>query len=407
MNNLPSIPTPEAYIPIEALEEDILNGPKECKETFISTPSTSESYLEKIVATEKKLQILKKKRIVFSPPIITRLDAPVIFRYTINVIQGQSGVHKSRLASHFASQILQKQGCTINLLDLEYDDTSQDLMVYVDTERNHCEQFPCFVQEVLENAGYSIEEDPEMFRYTSLLDVPRKDRFPAVNEYLTFLRQSTNKHMVIFLDVLTDCVEDFNRADKSLELIDFLNRMINEHNCTFFCVIHENPGQGKARGHLGTELINKASTVIQIAFEKGPDGEDSDLLKIKFLKCRNSRRLPSFHVYYSQEENRLMMADERDVKDVENSRQVSAIEPDVIAALEDLFQNVSSTSSTELVGILTKRFTTSEKTIRRRLSDILTNQTILNIRDKSWAFAKKKDGREIIYLITPMETGDE
>ena len=160
MNNLHSFPTPEAYIPIEALEEDILNGPEECKEIFISTPSISESYLEKIVATEKKLQILKKKRIVFSPPIITRLDAPGIFRYTINVIQGQSGVHKSRLASHFASQILQKQGCTINLLDLEYDDTSQDLMVYVDTERNHCEQFPCFVQEVLENAGYSIEEDP-------------------------------------------------------------------------------------------------------------------------------------------------------------------------------------------------------------------------------------------------------
>jgi hypothetical protein len=101
------------------------------------------------------------------------------------------------------------------------------------------------------------------------------------------------------------------------------------------------------------------------------------------------------------------MANEHDVKDVQNSRQVAAIEQDVIAALEDLFKSVSSTSATELIGILTKRFTTSEKTIQRRLSDILTNHTILNIRDKSHVFSKRKDGREIIYLITPMETGDE
>lgn len=395
------------YIPLEALEEDLLSDPKMNTEVRNPDFPSIGHYLDQLIATEENLRLLKKKPVVFSPPLTSRLNSAVIFPHTINVIQGQTGVHKSRFASHLASLLLQKHGCSINLMDFEYNQTCPNVIVYIDTERNQREQFPRFIQEIHENAGYSVEEDQTLLRYTSLLDIPRTNRFPVLNQYLTLLRQSTDKHMVIFLDVLTDCVEDFNRADKSLELIDFLNRMINEHNCTFFCIIHENPGQGKARGHLGTELINKASTVIQIAFENGPDGEDSDLLKIKFLKCRNSHRLPSFHVYYSQEENRLMMADERDVKDVENSRQVSAIEPDVIAALEDLFQNVSSTSATELIGILTKRFTTSEKTIRRRLSDILTNQTILNIRDKSWAFAKKKDGREIIYLITPMETGDE
>lgn len=398
---------PDSHIPLEALEEDLTNIPKRRTKISSPVPSLSDSYLEKIIATEKKLKLLKKQPIVFSEPIITQWDAPVIFRHTITVVQGQSGAHKSRLTSHVASQIIRKKGCIINLLGLKCTENSNVLAVYIDTERNQCEQLPRFVQEVLQNAGYSIEEDPEMFRYTSILDIPRKDRFHAVNEYLTHLRESTDRHIIIFLDVLTDCVEDFNRADKSLELIDFLNRMINDHNCTFFCVIHENPGQSKARGHLGTELINKASTVIQIAFEKGPDSEDSDLLKIRFLKCRNSKKLPTFYAYYVLDENRLVIADESDIKAVQNSRQVAAIESEVIEALENIFNDLSSIPATQLIDMLIKKFNTSEKTIQRRLSDILRNPASLNIRDRPWAFEKKKDGREVIYLITEMQPSDE
>lgn len=407
MNNI-SPQTPDSYIPIETLIEDLLHDSKDGIATSTYTSSSpAKSLLEKVLEKEKNLKILKKQPIIFSPPLITRLDAPVIFRHTINVIQGQMGVHKSRFASHFASSILKAPSCCINLLDLEYSGVSPDLVVYVDTERNQREQFPRFIQEVQENAGHPIEEDPEMFRFTSLLDIPRKNRFPAVNEFLTYLRKNTDNHMIIFLDVLTDCLEDFNKVDQSLELIDFLNRMINDHDCTFFCIIHENPGQGKARGHLGTELINKASTVMQIAFEKEATGEDSDLLKIKFLKCRNSKKLPSFHAYYISDENRLGIADERDIKTVQNSRQVAAIESDVIEVLENIFNDLSSINTTELIDLLKKEFQTSEKTIQRRLIDIVASPRTLNISGKPHIFAKRKDGRESIYFITAIESADE
>ena len=35
-------------------------------------------------------------------------------------------------------------------------------------------------------------------------------------------------------------------------------------HCTFWSVLHENPGNDKMRGHLGTEAANKASDVIRV-----------------------------------------------------------------------------------------------------------------------------------------------
>ena len=50
--------------------------------------------------------------------------------------------------------------------------------------------------------------------------------------------------------------------------LDLPNSTINTYDITFLCIIHENPYQEKARGHLGTELINKSSTALSINIEK-------------------------------------------------------------------------------------------------------------------------------------------
>lgn len=400
-----SIQKPEVNISLTALKEELSSNPKQISQKPSNVSVTT--YSERLLEIEEYLKRLKKQPVVFSPPLITRSSLPVIFRHTINVIQGQTGVHKSRFGSHLASLLLRNEGDNLNLLDFECMAIGQNMVTYIDTERNLSEQFPRFIQEIQENAGHEVKEDPVLFRYTSLLEVPRAERFTALNEYLYSLRKSTIEHMVIFLDVLTDCVEDFNRADKSLELIDFLNRMINEHKCTFICIIHENPGQGKARGHLGTELGNKASTIIQIAFEKGPDAEDSEILKVKFLKCRSSAKLPSFYAYYSKEENRLMIADERNIKSLQNSRQTMALESDVIEALEELFQTETALTAAGLTSDLKAEFGASEKTIQRRLSEIMANQTAIYIRNKPWVLDKRKDGRVTIYFITPQKTVHE
>ena len=113
----------------------------------------------------------------------------------------------------------------------------------------------------------------------------------------------------------------------SMKLIDMMNQTINRYDVTFLCLIHENPGSAdKARGHLGTEILNKASTVIQIGFEKDSQNHNTDLLKVAYLKCRSSKKHESFYVQYSDTEKGLILADFNTVNEVmDNKNQKAAL----------------------------------------------------------------------------------
>ena len=85
-----------------------------------------------------------------------------------------------------------------------------------------------------------------------------------------------------------------------MKLIDMMNQSINRYDVTFLYLIHENPvNTDKAPGHLGTEILNKASTVIQIGFEKDAQNHNTDLINVNFLKCRSSKKHDPFYVQYS------------------------------------------------------------------------------------------------------------
>jgi hypothetical protein len=58
--------------------------------------------LKAILSTSDMLRKLKANEIKFSEPVLTQADNPVIFPHTINVIQGQTGVHKADSQKLFA-----------------------------------------------------------------------------------------------------------------------------------------------------------------------------------------------------------------------------------------------------------------------------------------------------------------
>lgn len=294
---------------------NLINGVDFDQIPGIISSSDASSNLQILLATREKLRIKKAQDISFSGPILRQGENAIIYPRTITVIQGQTGVHKSRLAATICSAFLKLPGCETDLLGFNQNGCSDlHTILYVDTERNLDEQLPYALQQIQLKAGYEKEDHPENFQYLSLLQIARAERFTALNECLAFTRRSTLKPLFIVLDVTTDCISNFNDPVDSLQLIDMLNMAISEHNVTFLCIIHENPGTNtKARGHLGTEISNKASTVIQVGFKKDSENVDTDLLEVKYLKCRQSERYPSFYVKYSKEASGLIMAETDDV----------------------------------------------------------------------------------------------
>lgn len=371
---------------------------------FIDETSLSEN-LNIILETQGKLRLLKSSDIRFADPIIKQNENAVIFPHTINVIQGQAGVHKSRLAEFFCAALLKTHHCTNELLGLKRTSFEPiNTVVYVDTERNLSEQFPYALQSIQIKAGYNKEAHPPNFEYISLLQINRNERFAALDEYLKHIKKQTDNPLFIVLDVSTDCIEDFNKTDKSMELIDLMNMAINEHNVVFLCLIHENPKSDKARGHFGTELMNKASTVMQVGFEKDSSNNDTDVIKVKYLKCRSTARHTPFYIKYSSTANGLVLADETEVSSMLNSRKHKAPIEDMVEFIELQLGDGTLLTRVELTDKLCIEFRASARTIATRLNEIIEAKTeLFNTKGEPCKLSKETKEKTVFYKLVTNE----
>lgn len=380
------------FIPIQkGLENPKNKIGEEKKET-----SYSDNY-SKILASRIKLRAQIKQKIKFSPPLLLRDEMGVVYPNTINVVQGKSGVHKSRLVENLCSALLTNKTNT-DFLGFKVNPDKKCDVLYVDTERNQNDQFPAAIQKIIVNAGFSTDTDLPNFDFISLIEIGRAERFEALKEYLHLFKASANNHRVIVLDVITDCISNFNDPNETLKLIDLLNVMINKYNVTFICLIHENPSSGdKARGHLGTEIMNKASTVIQIGFEKDAKQKDCELIKVNYLKCRNSKKLDSFHLIYSEEAKGLVVAGNEMVgshlenKNRENTQILrEALSKSLIDPLE----------KSDLMKNLGKTFGCSTRTLEAKLKHLIDNKVVIKNPNGQNCYLKKETmNRKAIYKL--------
>ena len=362
--------------------EDILNEDNE-----ISNTSENEN-LKKILRSKEILRENSSKVISFSRAIISSFELGAIFPNTINVIQGKKGVHKSRLTETLCCTLLSRI-LGINFLGFKRDFTKTYAVLYVDTERNIKEQFPYAIQKIKEKSGYEIQEQPPNFDYISLIDVARSERFETLKEYLELTREKyKNSQLFIVMDVITDCIENFNDPKESMKLVDLLNETINNYDVTFLCVIHENPSSGdKARGHLGTEIINKASQVMQIGFEKDSKNNDTELIRLKFLHCRSTRKLDTIYLQYSEEEKGLIIASGEVVNELKHQKQAKASIPEIQSWLLDNLQD--EISKKVLIGLLMEAFECGIRTIEDRLKELLESEFLV----------KECKGKEVFYRL--------
>lgn len=361
--------------------------------------------LKTVLATREKLKEIKASEIKFSEPVLKQGENAVIFPHTINVIQGQAGVHKSRLAENICAAFLRLNGNQNELLGFNrLNFNATHTVVYVDTERNLSEQLPYALQSIQMKAGYNKADHPPNFEYISLLQINRKDRFATLNECLNHFKKSTNNPLFIVLDVSTDCIEDFNKTDKSMELIDLMNMAINEHNVIFLCLIHENPKSDKARGHFGTELMNKASTVMQVGFEKDASQNDTDIIRVKYLKCRSTARHTPFYIKYSIEVNGLILADSNEVLGVINNRKHKASNEDMTEFIEMYLGDGATLTRVELLDKLCKDFKASQRTIESRITEIMSSDIeIFNQQGKGCKLSKETKEKTVYYKLIPNE----
>lgn len=170
----------------------------------------------------------------------------------------------SRFATRFPGLRLRQS--TINLLGHE------PRVLYVDTEQEKEN-----TDKVIERAKWLAEMEShvhnERLTIQWLRAIP-EDEDPADYRKQAILYAIDKVHPdLVLIDGIRDLVHDFNDIDESSKLINELMALSTKHNMCVWCTLHMNPrpsndDESKMRGHLGTELGNKASDVFTMKKKK-------------------------------------------------------------------------------------------------------------------------------------------
>lgn len=384
--------------------------------TSIDRKEQEPGHLSRLIATTEKLIEAAAKDVAFSPALVYLGEVPIFGRGTINIIQGKFGVHKSRLAELFASLILSTRSCKTDFLGfMRYNHGPGYYCAYIDTERNITEELPHTIQQIREKAGYDKKEQPDNFFPTSIKAVSRKERLEATKEWVEYVRGKMaadgvpNWQLFVVLDVVTDCVASFNGDGESMALFDYLGNLCDDYGATFLLVIHENPGSDKARGHLGTEGGNKSGTVMQISFEKDTHNNDTELIKLKFIKTRRSRRPQPVFLQYDIDSKGLVMADPEFVKETLNERRKKADIDLVRDLVENLFTDTSEWPQQEIIKEIMEEFKCGRNTAVDRIKEIVASGNGLSDVDGHACrlIEERQTGKTTVYRLEKVDHSSE
>lgn len=206
-------------------------------------------------------EIIKKSRLYPGKPIKNPepllsineygIDKIICTRGSFSLIQGKAKARKTFCTTLLLSSVINK-----NLYNW-FEGNIQNSIVVFDTEQS----------EYYANKVYK--------RYLKLCDNYQKIDYIPIKPYSPMERQEIiNKYLELYspdfilIDGIRDLVTSINSEEQATEIVTQLYKWVEFKNCHIMTVLHCNKNDLNARGHLGTELVNKAETVLSVSKEK-------------------------------------------------------------------------------------------------------------------------------------------
>lgn len=135
-------------------------------------------------------------------------------------------------------------------------------------------------------------------RVLRLLNVDYLPNFKAygLRKYTTAQRLEMIEHAVyntpnlgfVLIDGIRDIVTSINDEEQATAITSKLLKWSEEKQIHILCALHMNKGDTNARGHLGTELMNKSLTVLGVT----KNDKQEDYSTIEAVACRDKEPKP-------------------------------------------------------------------------------------------------------------------
>jgi hypothetical protein len=188
------------------------------------------------------------------PPVVLSLDdTPLFFLGDFSLTIGKAKSRKTFLNSLLMAVLVSNNGIENIKSNLPDDKLN---VLFFDTEQG---KYHAYKTAMRVNRMLGIQSAPN-FKAFHLRRYSPKERLQII-EYVIF---NTPNVGVVFIDGIRDLVTSINDEMQATKIASKLMKWSQELNIHISCTLHMNKGDNNARGHLGTELLNKSLVTISV-----------------------------------------------------------------------------------------------------------------------------------------------
>ena len=232
------------------------------------------------VSVENAILIWQSSRLSISmkcekAPEILKANGTVIG--TLGNFSASIGKAKSKKTFNVSAIVAAAlKGGTVLLYSAELPENKRKIL-YVDTEQSpyHCLKV---MERILRMAELPTDKDNENLEFLALRKYTPKERIAAVEQAI----YNTPDLGFVVIDGIRDMVYDINSPGESTKIITKLMQWTDDKQIHIHTILHQNKGDENARGHIGTELNNKAETVLLVEKDSG----NSDISSVSAMHIR-------------------------------------------------------------------------------------------------------------------------
>lgn len=220
-------------------------------------------------------------------------------------------------------------------------------ILYFDTEQSkyHCHNV---LERIYKLSGLSVKKDDPRLLFWGLREYTPKLRI-ALIDYA--LRKHQEVGLVI-IDGLRDLMYDINNGKEATDVMTVLMAWTSVYDLHIHTVLHLNKNDNNPRGHIGTELENKAETVLIIS----KNLQNNSISEVRPMHMRDKEFSTfAFHI----DDNKLPVLDNGISVTVVKRREKSLVSLDNEVHQEILskaFKKNSPTRYSDLVEIVSRAY---------------------------------------------------
>ena len=177
----------------------------------------------------------------------------------ISTIKGAQKSKKSYFASMIAASLTADEEIFNNLIPSMQNDKKQVLLF--DTEQSEYDSLNVS-RRIKKMAAYgSLNTNTDHFGSFSFRGLDGKQIIDLIEYAVNEIYKNVG---IIFIDQLADTVSSLNNEEEAVNVVRLLEKMTKENSMHVCNIVHVNKHDGFAQGWLGTQLMKKSETIIDI-----------------------------------------------------------------------------------------------------------------------------------------------